>query len=191
MLDQQTQIHRATHADAQALSRLSAAVFPLGCPANTPPHDLADFINRELTPERYSVLLQDDSFTILIAKVAGSLAGLALLAQAASPPQMQPPAALELRRFYIESAYHGQGVANVLMKEVLAVAATQGEGSLWLSAFSGNGRAISFYKRWGFRIAGTHDFMVGTDRQKDHLMLHELPLGSGKPTNLGNVKEGS
>src|SRR5262245_31552926 len=54
------QILRATPADAPALSRLSAEVFPLGCPVNTPPVDLADYISREHTPERYLAMLQDD-----------------------------------------------------------------------------------------------------------------------------------
>ena len=180
MLDPQPQILRATPSDAPALSRLSAAVFPLGCPANTPPHDLADYISREHTPERYRAMLHDDRFAILIAKVGEDLAGLALLAQAAAPDHIQASATLELRRFYIDSAYHGRGVANVLMEQVFSVAAERGEPSLWLSAFSGNARAISFYKRWGFRIAGEHDFIVGTDRQRDYLMLYERP---GNPSN--------
>ncbi|MBS1802264.1 MAG: GNAT family N-acetyltransferase [Acidobacteria bacterium] len=182
------QILRATPADAPALSELSAVVFPLGCPANTPPQDLADYISREHTPARYLAMLQDDRFAILIAKVADNLAGLALLAQAPSPAAMQSSSALELRRFYIDSSYHGRGVANVLMEAVLALAAERGEPSLWLSAFSGNGRAIAFYKRWGFRIAGEHDFIVGTDRQRDYLMLHETSANSG---NTSNAKEGS
>ena len=127
-------------------------------------------------------MLHDNRFAILMAKVGEDLAGLALLAQAFAPPQLQTPSALELRRFYIDSTYHGRGVANVLMEQVLAVAAERGEPSLWLSAFSGNGRAIAFYHRWGFRIAGEHDFIVGTDRQRDYLMLHESGLMA--PRNL-------
>lgn len=175
MLDSQTQILSATLADAQALSVLSAAVFPLGCPADTPPEDLADYIRREHTPERYRDMLQDNRFTILIAKVADNLAGLALLAKASAPPQMRSSAKLELRRFYIDSNHHGRGVANILMQHVLAFVTEAGEPSLWLSAFSGNGRALAFYKRWGFRIAAEHDFIVGTDRQRDYLMLYEKP----------------
>ncbi len=175
-----TQILPATLADAEALSRLSAAVFPLGCPADTPPEDLATYINREHTPDRYRAVLQDDRFLLLIAKVADTLAALALLVRASAPPEMQTPSAMELRRFYVDSAYHGRGVANELMREVLAAAAGRGDASLWLSAFSENGRAIAFYKRWGFRIAGEHDFIVGNDRQRDYLMLRHL---TDKPEN--------
>ena len=182
MLDPHPQILRATLADAPALARLSAAVFPLGCPANTPPEDLADYISREHTPDRYLAILQDDRFAVLVAKVANSVAGLALLAQAPAPSQIETPSAFELRRFYVDSAYHGKGVANILMEAVFAVAEERGEPSLWLSAFSGNGRAISFYKRWGFRIAGEHYFIVGADRQRDYLMLHV------RSKHLGNAK---
>jgi ribosomal protein S18 acetylase RimI-like enzyme len=185
------EILHATMADAQALSALSAAVFPLGCPANTPPEDLADYINREHTPERYYAMLQDDRFTILIAKVAGNSAGLALLAQAVAPPQMQSPSTLELRRFYVDPQYHGRGVANVLMQEVLAVVTSRCETTLWLSAFSGNGRAIAFYRRWGFRIAGEHDFIVGKDRQRDYLMVFDRAINTGNSSTYTKAKEES
>lgn len=168
------QILPATLADAEALSRLSAAVFPLGCPANTPSEDLADYISREHTPARYRAMLHDDRFRILIAKTADQLAGLALLVQASAPPEMQSRSDLELRRFYIDSSFHGRGVSHALMKATLNVVAEMDEPSVWLSAFSGNARAIAFYTRWRFRIAGEHDFIVGTDRQRDYLMLHQL-----------------
>ena len=119
-------------------------------------------------------MLHDERFRILIAKIGDQLAGLALLVQASAPPEIKAPCALELRRFYVDASYHGRGVAHHLMKEVLAAAADCGEASLWLSAFSGNGRAIAFYKRWGFRIVGEHDFIVGNDRQRDYLMLCQL-----------------
>jgi hypothetical protein len=50
MSELNTCILRATSGDANALSRLSASVFPLGCPANTKPEDLAEYISQHLTP---------------------------------------------------------------------------------------------------------------------------------------------
>ncbi len=60
------------------------------------------------------------------------------------------------------------------MKKVLAIAADEREGTVWLSVFSGNERAISFYRKWGFRIAGVQEFFVGADCQQDYLMKREL-----------------
>ena len=178
MPEPEMRICRATPADAPALSRLSAAVFPLGCPANTRAEDLAEYINRELTPERFRTLLEDNRVVILVAEIANRLAGYALLARGAPPPQVQSFAPSELRKFYIDAAYHGRGVADALMKEVLTIAADGCEGALWLSVFSGNRRAISFYRRWGFRIAGRQDFLVGADYQEDYLMQREATIGA-------------
>jgi ribosomal protein S18 acetylase RimI-like enzyme len=175
-------IHRATTGDAEALSRLSAAVFPLGCPANTKPEDLDEYINQQLTPERFRILLEDDRMVILTVTIADELAGYALIARGASHPQVRLSALCELRKFYIDAAYHGRGVANALMREVLSAAADGCEGALWLSVFSGNQRAISFYQRWGFRIRGSQDFYVGTDCQKDYLMQRdETVIGNERP----------
>jgi diamine N-acetyltransferase len=173
----ETEIGRATIADASALSRLSAAIFPLGCPAETRPEDLADFIGRELTPERFLAVIEDDRNVILTVKIASQLAGYAFLARdGSSRPEPAYPE-WELRRFYIDTPWHGQGVAHALMQPALDVAEEAGDGSLWLSVFSGNPRAIAFYQGWGFRITGTHRFLVGSDYQKDYLMQRRASIG--------------
>jgi ribosomal protein S18 acetylase RimI-like enzyme len=172
-------IRRATVADAETLSRLSERVFPLGCPANTNPQDLAQHIAKELTPQRFRVLLEDDDrVVLLLAETPTELAGYALLVRDCTNAQVQSPVQCELRRFYVEAAYHGRGVANALMKELLAIAADQRECAIWLSVHSENQRAIAFYRRWGFRIAGTQDFLVGNDPQKDYVMQRDSKLGA-------------
>jgi len=170
MPELEAQIRRATTADAEALASISAALFPLGCPANTKPEDLAEYIRQELTAERFRALLEDDRNVVLAVSISNRLAGYALISRGSAPPHLQVPAELELRKFYIDAAYHGRGVADALMEKVLATVANEREGTLWLSVFSGNERAISFYKKWGFRIAGTQDFLVGADCQQDYLM---------------------
>ncbi len=178
MLERETLVRRATTADAQALSSLSAAIFPLGCPANTKPEDLAEYVGQELTVERFRALLEDDRNAILAVDISNKLAGYALISRGSLAPHMQVPVGLELRKFYIEAAYHGRGVAHALMKEVLAIAANERDATLWLSVFSGNERAISFYKKCGFRIVGTQDFIVGADCQQDYLMQYETPINA-------------
>jgi ribosomal protein S18 acetylase RimI-like enzyme len=174
----EAQIYRCTPADAHALAHLSAALFPLGCPAHTKPEDLAEYIRLELTAERFCALLEEDRNVILAVKISDRLAGYALIVYGSAPPHLQLSTGVELRKFYVDAMYHGRGVANALMKKVMETAADGREGSLWLSVFSGNGRAISFYKRWGFRIAGTKDFLVGTDCQQDYLMQYETAIGA-------------
>lgn len=188
MLELDARIFRAGAGDASALARLSAALFPLGCPANTPPEDLADYIRRELTPERFRLLLEDERNLLLMANVSGDLAGYALIMPAPSPAHI-PSVPYELRKFYMDPAWHGRGVAHALMEELLAQAAERGYDPLWLSVFSENQRAMSFYARWGFEIAGTQEFLVGSDRQKDFLMVREAASrAAGSARQAGKMK---
>lgn len=166
-------IRRATVADAEALSRFAAEVFPLGCPANTSPDDLAKYISEELTPERFRVLLEDGRVLILVAEARREIAGFTLLVRGATHAQVQCLDQSELRKFYVRAKYHGCGVADALMTELLATCEAAHENTLWLSVFSENRRAISFYERWGFRAIGTQDFLVGTDYQKDYVMQRD------------------
>jgi ribosomal protein S18 acetylase RimI-like enzyme len=168
-----TSIRHATAAEAHDLARLAAALFPLGCPANTTQDDLAAYINRELFPGRLRSLLEDERTIALVVEISGQLVGYALVAHRVPPSQIPSSIDCELRKFYIDASLHGSGIANMLMKEVVAAAATRCHGSLWLSVFSENDRAVSFYRRCGFRVVGSQEFLVGSDRQKDFLMLRE------------------
>lgn len=176
MPEPEISVRRATVVDAEALSRFSAEVFPLGCPANTSPDDLANYISEELTPERFCALLQDNRVVILVAETQREIAAYTLLARGVCHSQVQCPNQSELRKFYVRAKFHGRGVADVLMAELLALAAN--DGTLWLSVFSENRRAISFYERWGFRVIGTQDFLVGADYQKDYVMQREAKLSA-------------
>jgi ribosomal protein S18 acetylase RimI-like enzyme len=41
---------------------------------------------------------------------------------------------------------------------------------LWLGVWEHNPRAITFYRKFGLEVVGTHAFMLGLDRQRDLIM---------------------
>jgi ribosomal protein S18 acetylase RimI-like enzyme len=45
---------------------------------------------------------------------------------------------------------------------------------LWLGVWEKNPKAISFYTKEGFKHFGEHDFLLGDDVQKDHLLKLDL-----------------
>jgi ribosomal protein S18 acetylase RimI-like enzyme len=182
MAEFESNILRATHDDSEDLSRLSTALFPLGCPVDTPAEDLLAFTSRELTAERFSAFIDDTSNAILVARVSKQLAGFAMIARAPAPSSSR--ADVELRKFYIDPAFHGTGLANALMKEALEIPEAASTAGIWLSVFSGNGRAIAFYQRWGFRIIGAQTFMVGKDHQRDYLMENDSLARLGTEQSL-------
>jgi ribosomal protein S18 acetylase RimI-like enzyme len=45
---------------------------------------------------------------------------------------------------------------------------------LWLSTWEQNPRAIAFYTKAGFTDAGSADFFVGSDRQRDRVLVAKV-----------------
>jgi GNAT superfamily N-acetyltransferase len=51
-------------------------------------------------------------------------------------------------------------MGDVLIARCLEHVRHSGFGSIWLTAWENNGRAIRFYERWGFQKVGVYDFVV-------------------------------
>jgi ribosomal protein S18 acetylase RimI-like enzyme len=76
----------------------------------------------------------------------------------------------ELHRIYVARAWHGKGLAQELMNNVLEEAARQGCDGVWLGVWERNPRALAFYRKHGFRAVGEHAFSLGHDLQRDIVM---------------------
>jgi len=171
-------IRPATLADDHVLSQLAGRTFPLGCPQDTDPKHLAAFIASELTAERFREFISSDGVTILLAEAESKLAGFAMLVADCPHPQIAAQSPIELRKFYVDLPYHGHGVAHALMQAAIPILEDQRFDAAWLSVYSGNARAISFYEKWGFKTVGTHYFKVGSDPQQDFVMRRDRSRGT-------------
>ena len=165
-------VRPAVPAEAEALSVFAAKVFPLGGRPGADPADLEAYFAAELTPDRFRALSQDPGVVLLVAESERQIAGYAALVHDCKHPKLPANSPAELRKLYVVPDHHGRGVADALMRELLLAVRTSAD-VVWLSVFSENARAIAFYQRWGFRLVGTHDFLVGEDRQKDFLMQRD------------------
>jgi ribosomal protein S18 acetylase RimI-like enzyme len=176
-------IRRAHAEDADALAAFAASVFALGCP-ETAPADLAAYIAAELPPAAFRALLADPNIIVLLAEIsapphsappsAACIVAYMVVARSSPHPHLRAATApCEFRKLYVAQSHHGTGLADTLMQTAFAVLQDASPCPVWLSVFSGNARAIVFYKRWGFHIVGPLEFVVGEDRQSDFLMLRE------------------
>jgi ribosomal protein S18 acetylase RimI-like enzyme len=163
------EIKRATAADVEALSAFAAEVFPLGGRVGTDPAHVSAYVNAELTPERFRSLIENPRAHVVLAKAGDEIAGYAVLLHNSGHPRIPARYPAELKKIYVHPDYQGQGVSDSLMRELLS-SIRPGCDAIWLSVYSENSRAIGFYTRWSFRMAGTTVFLVGGDRQKDFLM---------------------
>lgn len=115
-----------------------------------------------------------DLLTLVADGPSGGVAAVAQLGFAANTPACVAPPAVEVRRFYVAPEWHGRGLADALMARTIALATPRGK-ALWLSVWEEAPRAVGFYRRKGFAVAGTTMFVVGDDPKHDWLMARALP----------------
>lgn len=177
VVSQRAQVHirRATAADAAALAEIGARTFFETFAADNTPEDMQLFLTSTWSPDLQRAEILDASLdTLLACDATGALAGFAQLRVASPPAGIAVRAPVELKRFYVDKAWHGQGLARALMDAAEQAARARGAREFWLGVWERNERAQAFYRKCGFRKVGTQIFVVGTDPQTDHVMLREL-----------------
>jgi len=80
----------------------------------------------------------------------------------------------EIQRLYVDKLWHGKGIAQDLMARSLAFAEGRGSDKLWLGVWERNPRAIAFYKKFAFVEVGAHVFPLGSDPQRDIILVRDL-----------------
>lgn len=107
-----------------------------------------------------SRMLADDRFRAWIAET--SIGNCAVrYAVAVDDEDTRSFSSFELKRLYIFYRFHGKGLGERLMEEVLSFAKRMKSETIWLQVHEANQHAIEFYKRFGFVQTGTDLFQAG------------------------------
>ena len=167
-------LRRGTLADAECLSLFAREVFPLGGRPGASQADLDAYFESKITPEHFRSSIANENNLVIVAESGNGIAGYGELLRSSPHPEIPEPNPSEVRKLYVGPRFHGLGISDALMRALLAEAAHP----VWLSVFSENPRAVRFYERWGFKIIGTQQFLVGTDSQQDFLMRRDAQKGT-------------
>jgi ribosomal protein S18 acetylase RimI-like enzyme len=171
-------IRRATAADAEPLAELALRSFMEAFAAQNDPDDVAAYTSRVYGPAQQAAEIADPGIATLVGEVEGRMAAYAQVRRGTTAPGVTGPGAVEIMRFYVDSPWHGRGIAQRMMDAALRTAREMGARTAWLAVWEHNPRALAFYARRGFRVVGTQHFQLGSDRQNDHVMM--LPLADAE-----------
>ena len=162
-------------ADAAALAEFMSRNFLAAYGDCSTPENIAATIAKHYGLEAQQRQLGDRRRLNLVLEQDGTIAGHAQLHFFGDTPErVRPLPTAEIARFYVDTAYHGRGLAQLMMDEVRRLARSRGSRSLWLSVWQQQPQAIRFYKKEGFRINGPLVFYVGEDPKDDWLMTCPL-----------------
>jgi ribosomal protein S18 acetylase RimI-like enzyme len=165
-------IRPAAVADASILATISAEMFVETYARFNDPANLAAHVAARFNPAQQAAELHAPRATMLLGFIGDETrpAAYAYFGPGETPPEVTDPGAVEIKRFYVASSYHGLGVARTMMRAVIERAAA----TLWLGVWERNPRAIAFYEKVGFATVGRTTYDLGTDRQQDLVMVRPV-----------------
>lgn len=139
-----------------------------------PEADIEAYIARHFQEEALLQWARSDKHKGWLACHEGEVVGYVLLHLGVAPGGQDDRQQACLDKFYVSVAYQGRGVAQMLWQRAVSFALQEEYKQLWLITWRDNKRAIRFYEKIGFRIAGSYPFRLGERTYCDHLMVFEV-----------------
>jgi len=172
----QLAIRQATIDDAKVLTELAYTTFwdAFAHHPKNAPDDLNHYMRQAFNVEQIAVELADDKNIFLIAEIGDDAAGYSKIIIDNIEPGITAEHPIELSRLYAHQKHLGQGVGQRLMDASFERARVEDRDVMWLGVWEYNPRAQRFYEKNGFRVVGSHVFLLGKDPQTDLLMQREL-----------------
>lgn len=159
-----------TIADADELSHFGEKAFRDTYASENEPERMQQYVIESFSPSRVATELSDTKNRYFVARnESGRIVGYAKLVESEPEPCVGKKA-IEIERIYVDSGEKGKGIGGKMMQRCIDEAGKAGFPVLWLGVWIKNEPAVSFYKKWGFEIAGTHVFVLGGDEQTDWVM---------------------
>jgi diamine N-acetyltransferase len=170
-------IRRVDAGDASRVAGLCGRLFRQSWCDSHPVDAIDDYVALWFTPERVREELSNlTTSAIVVSGADDEWIGYALLRESTVPSSASigGQKAVELARFYIDSRWHGKGIAQSLMESCVSDARGRGADVLWLQVWQQALRAIAFYRKSGFSVVGATQFRVGSQVDDDHLMARRI-----------------
>lgn len=165
----------AAPVDAPTLSALAIQVF-LGTYAED---GIRPSVAREaheiLSPAAFDIALADPACTIVVAEREGRLLGFAQIAFPSRHALVPHENAAELVRLYVQERSTRRGIGRELLVRAEEEAIVRGATTLWLCAWAPNLRALAFYERCGYALAGESSYRFRDDVYATRVYTRRLP----------------
>jgi diamine N-acetyltransferase len=168
-------IRYANPSDAKGLAALAEETFRETFGSQNTAEDMELHCQASYSEAAQSTEISDSRMVTLIVEEAGDFIAFAQLRWSKSPDCVLARNPGEIQRLYVAKPWHGKGVAQRLMTACLQEMEERGFDAVWLGVWERNPRAIAFYKKFGFVEVGSHVFPLGTDPQRDIIMVRPSP----------------
>lgn len=170
-------IRRCDPSDAARIAEVGARLFTQAYGPTHPEPWLTPYLAKSFAVSAVAEALGDPRVVVLVVEARdGSAIGYAhtITRLTEFPDHAGRWPVTEIERFYVEAAWHGRGIAQELMAACVAVATERDAVRIFLQVWQEAPRAIAFYQRAGFVVAGETTFHFGPRVDSDFVMVRAL-----------------
>lgn len=167
---------QAVAADALCLSVLATQVFLDTYATDGINADLSNEVTTVLSCRSFRARLASDAVELFVAEVGNHMVGFVDLDPTTECPNTMY-AGLEVLRLYVQWPFQRRGIGKALMSLAEDRARANRSGALWLTAWVGNDRALSFYKALGFTDVGSTQYVIEGKGYENRILAKVLPAG--------------
>lgn len=165
-------ITRATPADCETIVHIGKISVTAAHRDSCDAEDLDAFVTRNYNTEAIHAELSDEHNIYHIIYCDGEPAGFSKIVLNAANANIQQTNVTKLDRIYLLQTFFNRKLGQELLRFNIDLAKANNQAGIWLYTWTGNERAVNFYKRNGFTIIGSHDFKVTETRYNpNHHML--------------------
>ncbi|WP_394331054.1 GNAT family N-acetyltransferase [Aquimarina macrocephali] len=171
MMLKEIQIKPVQPKDSHKLLDIGRQTFydAFGPPHNTE-ENISSYLDEKFTLDNIAEELHNPKSKFYFAWINNQVAGYIKINSGNAQTEPVEGSALEIERIYVVKEHQGKKIGQLLFQKVLQIAKEKSIEFIWLGVWEKNLGAIKFYKRNGFKIFDTHQFMLGTDLQTDMMM---------------------
>lgn len=169
-----TTLRHATPSDAMALADLAEMTFRDTFAATNTVEDMNLHCRSKYGEAIQLAEIADPAIVTLLLERDAKLLAYAQLRWGVPPACVVARLAGEIQRFYLDAAWHGKGLAPLLMERCLTEIQRREADVAWLRVWEQNPKAIAFYRKFGFAEVGNHVFPLGRDLQRDIIMARTI-----------------
>ncbi len=166
------EIRKAQITDCKELSEVAIASFLPAHGHSSPKKDMDRYIQLNFSESNLKAEIQDSKNEYQVLLHNHKLVGYFKININLSTSFSEENEITYMSRLYVLKEYYNFGFGKKLLEKAIEESKKQMQKGMWLKVWVENKRAIQFYKKMGFEIIGTSDFVISkTHSNPNYVML--------------------
>ncbi|MBJ2175761.1 GNAT family N-acetyltransferase [Aureibaculum sp. A20] len=170
-------IVKASIEDSELIAEIGKKSFLESHGNSASAEEINSFISKTYTTKNISKEFENTKIQYHIIYLSDKAAGFSKIELNTPNKDINALKVTKLDRLYLLKEFYGQKLGNKFFDFIIQLSKKNNQKGIWLAVWEENERAIHFYTKIGFKIAGKYDFKISETRSNpNHIMFLKYAL---------------